>query len=101
MDLNPKNIMFSPTRNKIVFIDFGLSEIIEENCGFKTFTNFIGTPKYTSKEMRQLLAVDSLGDYVDLYYNDLVGLQTTIKELTVFYSEAEKKKRLNFDLQVP
>jgi serine/threonine protein kinase len=33
MDINPDNMMFSQTFGKTVFIDFGLSEVIEENCG--------------------------------------------------------------------
>lgn len=28
-DINPKNIMFSPLRNRVVYIDFGLSNIIK------------------------------------------------------------------------
>jgi serine/threonine protein kinase len=51
MDINPSNAMFSKSQNKIVFIDFGLSTVIEEDCGFKTFTTFRGTPQYVSKEM--------------------------------------------------
>ena len=31
MDVSPKNIMFSPTFKKSVFIDFGLSNMLKEN----------------------------------------------------------------------
>ena len=87
MDINPNNLMFSPKSNKIVFIDFGLSKIIREDCSFKTFTNFNGTPQYVSKEMLKLLSVDSTGDFIDLYYNDLVCLKNTSKHLSFFFSE--------------
>ena len=44
MDIKPDNIMFSPTFKKLVFIDYGFSEIIEEEVGFKTLVTFRGTP---------------------------------------------------------
>lgn len=79
-DINPKNIMFSTLRKKTVFIDFGLSDMIKQSCGNKTFTNFIGTAPYVSKEMLQLLSIDSTGSFVDLYYNDLIGLEKSISK---------------------
>ena len=47
-DIKPENIIFSKAFNKAVFIDFGLSEIIEEKIGLKTFGGFRGTPNYCS-----------------------------------------------------
>ena len=32
-DIKPPNIMFSPKFKKMVFIDFGLSTIVEEKLG--------------------------------------------------------------------
>ena len=32
-DIKPENIMFSPSLNKPVFIDFGLSQINTQNIG--------------------------------------------------------------------
>jgi serine/threonine protein kinase len=49
MDINPNNVMFSRSMQKIVFIDFGLSEIIKEDCGFETLTFYRGTPNYVCK----------------------------------------------------
>lgn len=40
--------MYSSTYQKYVFIDFGLSNIIQEDIGYKTLTNFVGTLKYCS-----------------------------------------------------
>jgi serine/threonine protein kinase len=73
-DINPSNIMVSPTKGKPVFIDFGFADIIREDCGFKTFTNFHGTPTFVSKDMLKLFSVEVVMGYVDLYHNDLVGL---------------------------
>ena len=35
-DIKPDNIMFSPYKKKMVFVDFGLSRIIEEELGMQT-----------------------------------------------------------------
>lgn len=39
-DVNPNNIMFSLSRQKPVFVDFGFSDIVSEECGVKTWTFF-------------------------------------------------------------
>lgn len=43
-DIKPENIMFSPSQNKYVFIDFGLAEVINDDCGFKSKTRYKGSP---------------------------------------------------------
>ena len=48
-DIKPPNIMFSRRYNKTVFIDFGLSAIIEEPLGYKTLTNFVGSWNFCSQ----------------------------------------------------
>jgi serine/threonine protein kinase len=58
-DINPSNIMFSPKRNSLVFIDFGFSLIVPEDQGFKSSTTFHGTPAFVSREMFQLFNVKS------------------------------------------
>lgn len=64
----------------MVFIDYGLSKIIKEEIGHKTFSSFSGSLEFVSTEMLGLFAVTSTKkDYVDLYYNDLIGLQKSIK----------------------
>ena len=47
-DIKPDNIMFSPSYKKNVFIDFGLSQIIEESAGPQSLSNFRGSPQYSS-----------------------------------------------------
>lgn len=74
LDVNPDNIMLSPTTKKAIFIDFGLSKIIAEQRGFKTAVTFRGTPEFVSKKMLKLITVEGSVGSVDLYYNDLVGL---------------------------
>lgn len=73
-DITSDNFMFSRTHQKIVFIDFGLSKIISEDCGFKTYTSFRGTPTFVSEPMLDLLGPSNKSNFVDLYYNDLVCL---------------------------
>jgi serine/threonine protein kinase len=75
-DIKPSNIVFSAKLGKAVFIDFGLSEIIKEERGFKTFCSFRGTPNYCTSEMISLMG-KSYGD-VDLYYNDAYGLEAAV-----------------------
>lgn len=65
--------MFSPTFNKYVFVDFGLSKIIKNPIGFETLTVFSGTLKYSSSQMRKTYLCQS-PLYVDLYYNDAICL---------------------------
>jgi serine/threonine protein kinase len=79
-DINLENIMWSPKRQRAVFADFGLSDWIAEEGGLKTFTVFHGTPNFVSKEMLKLFSIEVEHGFVDLYYNDLVGLQN-IKSL--------------------
>jgi serine/threonine protein kinase len=90
LDIKPDNVMFSKSRNKMVFIDFGLSKVIEEGIGFKTFTSFRGTPQYVSKEMLKLFSIERRSGYVDLYYNDLIGLKTTLEQLSSTLTEEYK-----------
>lgn len=45
--------MVSSSFKKVVFIDFGLSRIIEEAIGLQTLTEFAGSLKFCSKEMAQ------------------------------------------------
>ncbi len=45
-DIKKDNILYSPTFNKAVFIDYGLTEFIYEDIGNKSLTNFKGTISY-------------------------------------------------------
>lgn len=76
MDIKPSNLMWSPSLNKPVFIDFGLTDIIAEECGMKTKTKFKGTICFMSAEMKKLYFGNT--GWVDLYYNDLLGFQKSL-----------------------
>jgi hypothetical protein len=78
-DVKPENIVFSSAFQKPVLIDFGLSEVVEEECGFKTVGGFRGTPNYCSPEMFALMMQGR--SYVDLYYNDAHCLGLTLRHL--------------------
>jgi len=76
LDIKPSNIMFSKEFNKPVFIDFGMSELISEHLGFKTFTTFKGTAGFCGKDMLKCMTNPS---YVDLYANDVTCLIEAFK----------------------
>jgi serine/threonine protein kinase len=78
-DIKPENLIYSDHFQKPVFIDFGLSEIINEEFGFKTLSAFRGTPNYCTPEMLQIMMERE--DYADLYYNDVHGLKLVINEI--------------------
>jgi serine/threonine protein kinase len=80
MDVSPKNIMYSPTFEKWVFIDFGLSRIVKENINEKSFTGFCGTYEFCSSDMASLFRKDSVG-WVNLYLNDVWGLKESLKKM--------------------
>jgi serine/threonine protein kinase len=90
MDINPFNIMRS-TRGFPVFIDFGFSDAITEECGYKTLTTYRGTPQFVSKDMLRLFSVDFIEGYVDLYHNDLACLIKSINRISLEVSSTENK----------
>lgn len=48
-DVKPENIGYSRHFKKFVFLDFGLSKMIEESQGNKSFTKFRGSLYFCSK----------------------------------------------------
>ncbi len=55
-DIKPSNIMFSPAFKKNVFIDFGVTQVLNERLGEKTKAMFVGTVWYCSDEVLNLLS---------------------------------------------
>lgn len=78
-DIKPQNIVMSKHFKKPIFIDFGFSDIIKEDVGYKTLTVFRGTPDFCTAEM--LATMMKREGYVDLYYNDAYGLDLVFKKL--------------------
>ena len=78
-DIKPDNILWSNSLEEFVFSDFGMTSLLKEKWNEATMTGFVGTPGYCSKEMERLMGGDK--GYVNLYINDLVGLNATIKTL--------------------
>ena len=76
-DVKPENIMWSPSLQKNVFIDFGLSTVVKEKPGQKTYTGFCGTFEHSYSEMKTLFIENKKG-YVDLFYNDLFGVKSSL-----------------------
>lgn len=72
--------MLSSTFRKPVLIDFGLSVLVEEVVGEATWSNFRGNLNFCSDEMTKCFALKK-PMYVDLYYNDVVGLTNSLKSI--------------------
>ena len=51
LDIKPANTSFSPSLNEPIFLDFGLSDFIEEPIGKRTKTSYVGTLGFSSPEM--------------------------------------------------
>lgn len=75
-DIKPDNLMFSPTYEKAVFIDFGLSELVHIQVGQKMLVSFRGTLSLCSNDMIAAFAT-SEKNMIDPYYNDVCCLQGT------------------------
>ena len=78
-DIKSQNVMWSNEKNKMIFIDFGLSRIVKENIGETTVTRFVGTFCNVSPQMQKTYRLNK-GFWVDLYYNDLWGLEQLLKK---------------------
>lgn len=79
-DIKPNNICWSPTFSKYVLIDFGLSTLIKETRGTKTYSIFVGTLAYSYEDLKKLYILRQAG-FVDFYYNDLNGLKLSLSHL--------------------
>ena len=90
-DIKPDNIMMSPTFQKLVFIDFGLSTFIKEKIGKKKLTFYVGTAEYWSPEMTQCF-IQKKSSKIDLYYNDFFGLSKSIEEINHCFENIEDSK---------
>ena len=55
-------------------LDFGLSKMVKEDLGQKTFTGFIGNLNYASPEMKKRYILKKRGP-VHFYSNDQWGLK--------------------------
>lgn len=81
LDIKPPNIAYSVFYEKCVFIDFGLSLLIKNEVGYKTYSNFAGTLSYCSEEMKKNYYTQR-ENLIDLYYNDLVSLKKSLRKIT-------------------
>lgn len=92
-DIKLDNIMWSNSFHKWVFIDFGLSQVLSEKPGERTFTKYFGTFQNSSEEMKGLFYSSKKG-YVDLFYNDLFGLKVVFEQVIVSQKEEQKAKKV-------
>jgi serine/threonine protein kinase len=80
LDIKPENISFSLALNEPVFLDFGFSDILDEDIGMKTQTFFVGTIGYNSPEMMECYN-HQCSSFVDVYYNDVYALDKSIQSI--------------------
>jgi serine/threonine protein kinase len=76
-DIKPDNILYSTSRKKHVFCDFGISHFVNESNNQKTKTNCSGTWFYMLRELHNIR--DKNNGYVSLYKNDRYGLMKSLK----------------------
>ena len=76
MDIKPKNIAYSPSFQKPVFIDFDVSRFVSERINEKSFTVFTGSYTFMSEDMKRMFK-DRSERFVNLYWNDLCMLRNT------------------------
>lgn len=69
-DIKLDNIGWSSTFQKLVFLDFGMTEIIDVSQGYKKLITFRGTYNYCSAEMKKFYHL-KVASFVDTYWNDL------------------------------
>jgi hypothetical protein len=62
-----------------VYVDYGVSSCNKEKIGQCSLAYFRGTLQYSTAEMAKLLSKGP--GFVDLYWNDVHGLQLSIKNL--------------------
>ena len=77
-DVKEVNIGWSEKFEKWVFLDFGFTTCLRESIGEKSQTKFIGTFKYVIDEIQDLYYL-GLSGKADFYYNDVVGLERSLR----------------------
>jgi serine/threonine protein kinase len=77
-DIKPDNIMFSGSLNKLVTIDFNLSDITDFQMGLKFPIPFRGTINFCCSDMVQNFVLGKNPNLVDPYYNDVFCLRESI-----------------------
>lgn len=96
-DVKKSNTLFSPAFNSFVLSDFGLTHSVKEEVWQKTETFFAGSLGHVSEEMEKLLCKKEAG-LVNLYLNDVHGLQATIAQMREeqrIYSEDYKQNSMS------
>ena len=90
-DIKCDNIGWSKTKWKYVILDYGFAGFISEQKGYKTLTKFRGTREYCSEEMQKTYFLKE-PLHVDLYYNDLMGVQKSeFEQLPALFIKDPKK----------
>jgi serine/threonine protein kinase len=90
-DIKPTNVMYSTSYRKNLFLDFGISEVIDEEIWECTLAKFKGTYEFCGEEMKKLFK-NRRSELVNLYINDL---QMLLQTLRIFKKDLSQKAKAN------
>jgi len=96
-DIKPDNIAFSNKWAKFVFIDFGLTDCIQEDIGSLKMMSFRGSLEYCSPSFYNLYTNPNQ-NLVDPYYNDCHCLDASLSAIEL---EHKKKIGIRVDAEDP
>lgn len=95
-DIKPSNIVYSENLEKLVYIDFGFTEVRIESLGSMGRCFARGTMEYCCDEMKKLFMTTGEG-FVDIYYNDFICLEKSKEEIVADHISCEARaKRWSF-----
>ena len=92
--MKEKNIGWSPTFQRWVFLDFGFAKVLKAEIGLCVWSKFIGTFNFTINELQSAYYLNE-SKLIDFYYNDLHGLEIV---LSMMKEPSEKKNELKGDI---
>lgn len=88
-DIKPPNILYSHEQEDYVLCDFGISHFVVEEVGWKSPTYRDGTSNFMTEEMANMSS-SSLAQ-IDLYWNDLHGINKSLAIMADWTSRHNKK----------
>lgn len=88
-DIKPPNMVYCPKLAKFMFVDFGFTHAVKETFDEKTpVIECAGSPDYVLRELRVLLlSKKNFKLKINMYHNDLFGLQKSIMEIKADLSQ--------------
>ena len=57
-DIKSGNVLYSNSLQKFIFCDFGLTNVVKEDIGYKTKMKFAGTYTFVTPELQNIYGSD-------------------------------------------